>query len=153
MEFNNKLKPVKTDLTPEQIEKLLEIEQTITDFSSGKHGDLSWNIETNKMLEARSNKLEEEAKKLGIDNVFEALKTLKGKNSQAGKRLISYIDENGNILEEYTGTGSFVDEDYEIIEDPNDEQFEMGFGNQRFAPSAFMGNKIESKLVKTKPKK
>jgi hypothetical protein len=71
----------------------------------------------------------------------------------AGKRLISYIDENGNILEEYTGTGAFVDEDYEIIEDPNDEQFEMGFGNQRFAPSAFMGNKLEGKLVKTKPKK
>jgi hypothetical protein len=79
LKFDNKLKPVKTELTPEQIEKLLEIEQTITDFSSGKHGDLSWNIETNKMLEARSNKLEEEAKKLGIDNIFEALKTLKSK--------------------------------------------------------------------------
>lgn len=69
------------------------------------------------------------------------------RNSQ-GKRLISYVDKEGNPLESYSKGGTFVDEDYEIVEDPNDEEFEMRFGKQTFSPSDFMGKKIKTKLVR-----
>jgi hypothetical protein len=65
-----------------------------------------------------------------------------------GKKHISYVNEDGDILEEFTEGGTFVDQYGDVIEDPNDEEYEMTFGKDSFAPSAFMGNKIESKLVK-----
>lgn len=65
-----------------------------------------------------------------------------------GKKHISYVDENGDILESYKKGGTFIDQYGDIIDDPNDEEYEMTFGKDSFAPSAFMANKLQSKLVK-----
>lgn len=66
------------------------------------------------------------------------------------KILVSFVDQNGEILEKYDeDLGSFVDEDGNIIEDINNSDYYMQFGMDIMKPSEFMD---EGKLSNANPK-
>jgi hypothetical protein len=69
--------------------------------------------------------------------------------SIGGKKHISYVNEDGDILEEFEeGAGTFVDQYDDIVENPDDEEYELSFGESSMTPSEFMSNKIQGQLVK-----
>ena len=68
--------------------------------------------------------------------------------SIGGKKLISFIDDEGNLLEEWTDYGTFVDQYGDIVENPNDEEHELNFGGESLTPSQFTSNEYGSQLVK-----
>lgn len=67
------------------------------------------------------------------------IKVTRKAQDRKNKILVSFIDEDGEILEFYDeDLGSFVDEDGEIVEDINNSDYYMQFGDDIMKPSEFM---------------